>query len=108
MINSKSGNMISLLHGLGLSIVLFMLGLIGIVIRRNLLFILLSLEIMINAAALTFVIVGSYLEQEDGQIMYILVITAAASESAIILALLLQLYRRYYTLNIDNISELRG
>lgn len=100
--------MISLLHGLGLSVILFILGLIGIVIRRNLFFILLSLEIMINASALAFVVVGSYLNQEDGQIMYLLIVTAAASESAIILALLLQLYRRYYTLNIDNISELRG
>lgn len=100
--------MISLLHGLGLSIILFILGLIGIIIRRNLLFILLGLEIMINAAALSFVVVGSYLGQEDGQVMYIVIITAAAAESAIILALLLQLYRRYYTLNIENISELRG
>lgn len=100
--------MISLLHGLGLSVILFMLGLIGIIIRRNLLFMLLSLEIMLNAAALAFVVAGSYLKQEDGQIMYVLVITSVASESAIILALLLQLYRRYCSLSIDNISELHG
>lgn len=100
--------MISLLHGLGLSIILFILGLIGIIIRRNLLFMLLGLEIMINSSALAFVIAGSYLNQEDGQIMYILIITAVAAESSIALALLLQLYRRHYTLNIDNISEFRG
>lgn len=100
--------MISLLHSLGLSVVLFILGLIGVVIRRNVLFMLLGLEIMLNAAAIAFVVAGSYLGQEDGQIMYILVITSVASESAIILAFLLQLYRRYYSLNIDNISELHG
>lgn len=100
--------MISLLHSLGLSIILFMLGCIGIIIRRNLLFMLLGLEIMINAAALSFAIVGSYLGQEDGQIMYIIIVTAAASESAIILALLLQLYRRCFSVNVDDISELRG
>lgn len=100
--------MISLLYSLGLPISLFILGVIGVIIRRNLFFILLSLEIMINAAAAAFVIAGSYLHQEDGQIMYVLIITAAASESTIILALLLQLYRRYRLLSIDNISELHG
>lgn len=100
--------MIVLLHGLGLFIILFILGLIGIIVRRNLFFILIGLEIMINAAAAVFVVAGAYLNQEDGQIMYILVITASASESAIILALLLQLYRRYHTVDIDHISELRG
>lgn len=99
--------MISLLHALSLSIMLFILGLTGIIIRRNLLFILLSLEVMINSSALAFVIAGAYLNQADGQIMHILIITAAAAESAIALALLLQLYRRHYTLNIDNISEFR-
>lgn len=100
--------MIPLSHGLSLSIILFVLGLVGLIIRRNLLFMLLGLEIMINAAASAFVIVGSYLDQSDGQVMYVLVITLAASESAISLALLLQLYRRCYTLQIDKISGMRG
>ncbi|WP_159715247.1 NADH-quinone oxidoreductase subunit NuoK [Blochmannia endosymbiont of Camponotus nipponensis] len=100
--------MIPLFHGLSLSIILFVLGLIGIIIRRDLLFILLGLEIVINSAALAFVIVGACLEQADGQVMYILVITLAASESAISLALLLQLYRHYHTLHVDDISEMRG
>lgn len=100
--------MIPLSNAFGLSVILFILGLIGIIIRRDLLFILLGLEIMINAAASAFVMVGSYLGQSDGQVMYILVITLSASESAVSLALLLQLYRRYHTLHIDNISEMRG
>lgn len=98
--------MIPLSHGLGLSIILFILGLFGLIIRRNLLFMLLSLEVLINSAALAFVIVGAYWHQADGQIMYILIITLAASESAIALALLLRLYRSFQTLNIDTINEM--
>lgn len=98
--------MIPLSHGLSLSIILFILGLSGIIIRRNLLFMLLGLEIVINSAALAFVVVGSYLHQEDGQIMYMLIITLAASESAIVLILLLKLYKYYLTLNIDTVDEI--
>jgi NADH-quinone oxidoreductase subunit K len=57
-------------------------GLTGLVIRRNLLFMLISLEIMINAAALAFVVAGSYWGQTDGQIMYILAISLAAAEAS--------------------------
>ncbi len=71
-------------------------------------FMLISLEIMINAAALAFVVAGSYWGQADGQIMYILAISLAAAEASIGLALLLQLHRRRQNLNIDSVSELRG
>ena len=91
--------MIPLTHGLILASVLFVLGLTGLVIRRNLLFMLISLEIMINAAALAFVVAGSYWGQTDGQIMYILAITLAAAEASIGLALLLQLHRRRQNLS---------
>ncbi len=100
--------MIPLTHGLILAAILFVLGLTGLVIRRNLLFMLISLEIMINAAALAFVVAGSYWGQADGQIMYILAISLAAAEASIGLALLLQLHRRRQNLNIDSVSELRG
>lgn len=73
--------MIPLTHGLILAAILFVLGLTGLVIRRNLLFMLISLEIMINAAALAFVVAGSYWGQADGQIMYILAISLAAAGS---------------------------
>ncbi|ABF14223.1 NADH-quinone oxidoreductase subunit NuoK [Candidatus Palibaumannia cicadellinicola] len=98
--------MISLSYSLSLAAILFMLGLTGIMIRRNLLFLLLGLEIMINAAALAFVIVGQYWGQADGQVMYILTVTIAATEASIGLALLLHLYRYYQTLDIDLISEM--
>lgn len=57
------------------------LGLTGLVIRRNLLFMLIGLEIMINASALAFVVAGSYWGQTDGQVMYILAISLAAAEA---------------------------
>ncbi|CAD83173.1 NADH dehydrogenase I chain k [Candidatus Blochmanniella floridana] len=98
--------MIPLSHGLGITIILFALGLLGMIVRRNFLFILLGLEIMIHSAALAFVVVGAYLGQEDGQIMYMLVVTLAASESAIALALLLRLHRYCHTLNVDSINEI--
>lgn len=100
--------MIPLTHGLILAAILFVLGLTGLVIRRNLLFMLIGLEIMINASALAFVVAGSYWGQTDGQVMYILAISLAAAEASIGLALLLQLHRRRQNLNIDSVSELRG
>ncbi|QCI17570.1 NADH-quinone oxidoreductase subunit NuoK [Buchnera aphidicola (Acyrthosiphon lactucae)] len=100
--------MISLFHGLFLSLILFILGLTSLIVRRNILFILISLEIMMNAAGLALIVVGSYWHQADGQIMYIFAITLAASEASIALSLLLQLYRRRKTLNIDILSEMNG
>ncbi|QCI15854.1 NADH-quinone oxidoreductase subunit NuoK [Buchnera aphidicola] len=100
--------MISVFYGLFLSLILFILGLISLILRRNILFILISLEIMINAASLALIVVGSYWHQADGQIMYIFSITLAAAEASIALALLLQLYRRHKTLNIDMLSEMDG
>ncbi|HSX89312.1 MAG TPA: NADH-quinone oxidoreductase subunit NuoK [Pseudomonas sp.] len=95
-------------HGLALAAVLFSLGLVGLMVRRNILFVLMSLEVMMNAAALAFVVAGARWAQADGQIMFILVITLAAAEASIGLAILLQLYRRFNTLDIDAASEMRG
>ncbi|QCI16993.1 NADH-quinone oxidoreductase subunit NuoK [Buchnera aphidicola (Aphis helianthi)] len=100
--------MISLFHGLFLSLILFILGLTSLIVRRNVIFILISLEIMMNAAALALVVVSTYWKQPDGHIMYILAITLAASEASIALALLLQLYRNKKTLNINVLSEMNG
>ncbi|QNS01891.1 MAG: NADH-quinone oxidoreductase subunit NuoK [Buchnera aphidicola (Pentalonia nigronervosa)] len=99
--------MVSIFHGLCVSLILFVLGLTTLIVRRNLLFMLISLEIMMNAAGLALIVVSSYWQQPDGQIMYILAITLAASEASIALSLLLQLYRYKKTLNIDVLSEMR-
>ncbi len=101
-------NGIPMEHGLLVAAVLFCLGLCGVLMRRNLLFILMSIEIMMNAAALAFVVAGSRWAQADGQVMYILVISLAAAEASIGLALLLMLYRRYHSLDVDVVSEMRG
>lgn len=101
-------NGIPMEHGLALAGALFSIGLLGLMVRRNILFVLMSLEVMMNAAALAFVVAGARWIQADGQIMYILVITLAAAEASIGLAILLQLHRRFDTLDIDAASEMRG
>ena len=95
-------------HALALATVLFCTGLAGLMVRRNFLFMLMSLEVMTNAPALAFVAAGSRWAQPDGQVMFIMVLTLAAAEASIGLALLLQLYRRFHTLDIDVASEMRG
>lgn len=95
-------------YGLLLAAVLFALGLVGVMVRRNLLWMLMSLEVMMNAAALAFVVAGARWAQPDGQIMFILILSLAASEASIGLAILLQLYHRFRTLDVDAASEMRG
>ncbi|MCM2973575.1 MULTISPECIES: NADH-quinone oxidoreductase subunit NuoK [Larsenimonas] len=95
-------------HGLLLASILFAIGLAGLMVRRNMLFVLMCLEIMMNAAALAFIVGGTRWAQPDGQIMFIMVITLAAAEASIGLALLIQLYRRFRTLDIDQVSEMKG
>jgi NADH-quinone oxidoreductase subunit K len=98
----------SLQSALLLAGILFCLGLLGVLVRRNLLFVLMSIEIMINAAALAFVAAGSRWGQADGQVMFLLVLTLAAAETSVGLAILLQLHRRFRTLDTDAASEMRG
>lgn len=99
---------IPLEHGLAVAGMLFCLGLVGLMVRRNILFVLMSLEIMMNATGLAFIVAGSRWGQADGQVMFILVISLAAAEAAVGLAILLQLYRRFRTLDIDAASEMHG
>ena len=73
-------------QGLAVAAVLFVLGLIGVMVRRNILFVLMCIEIMMNAAALAFVVAGSRWGQPDGQVMFILILTLAAAEASIGLA----------------------
>jgi NADH-quinone oxidoreductase subunit K len=101
-------NGIPMEHGLALAGILFALGLMGLVVRRNILFMLMSLEIMMNASALAFVVAGARWLEPDGQIMFILILTLAACEACVGLALLLQLYRRFGSLDVDAASEMKG
>ena len=95
-------------YGLVLAAMLFTLGLIGLLVRRNLLFTLMSIEVMMNASALAFVVAGSRWAQPDGQIMFILILSLAASEASVGLAILFQLYRRYHSLDVDSASTMHG
>lgn len=95
-------------HGLLLAGILFGLGLIGVLVRRNVIFILMSIEVMLNAAGLAFVVAGSRWGQSDGQVMFIFILTMAAAEVSVGLALVLQLYRRLKTLDADAASKMRG
>lgn len=99
---------IPLEHGLILAAILFVIGLCGVMVRRNFLFMLMSLEIMMNAAALAFVVAGSRWVNADGQIMFILILTLAAAEVSIGLAILLQFYHKRGHLNVDSASEMKG
>ena len=76
-------------HGLALAAILFALGLIGLLARRNIIFVLLSIEVMLNAAGLAFVVAGSRWGQADGQVMFIFILTMAAAEVSVGLALVL-------------------
>ena len=95
-------------HGLIVSALLFALGFAGVLVRRNIMFMLMSLEIMMNAAALAFVCAGSAWVQPDGQVMFIMILTLAAAEACIGLAIVLQFYHRFHHLDIDAASEMRG
>lgn len=95
-------------HGMTLVALLWAVGLIGLLSRRNTLFMLMSMEIMLNAAALAFILAGSHWHQADAQVMYIIIITVAAAEVGIGLALLIRLRQHIQDLNIDNLDRLKG
>ena len=82
-----------------LAAILFVLGLIGVLTRKNIIFMLLSVEIMLNAAGLAFVAAGSKWQQADGQVMFLFIISMAAAEVSVGLALVLQAYHQHKTLD---------
>jgi len=94
--------------GLLLAGTLFSLGLISLLVRRNLIFVLMSLEVMLNASGLAFVVAGSRWHQADGQIMFLFILAMAAAEVAVGLALVLQIYHRFRSLDVDALSGMRG
>ena len=95
-------------HVLYLAALLFLMGLAGVLVRRNVMFLLMSLEVMMNAAGLAFVAAGAKWGQPDGQIMFMLILALAAAEVAVALGLVLQLSRRFQTLDVDAADELSG
>lgn len=87
--------------------ILFVLGLVGVLTRKNIIFILISVEIMLNASGLAFVAAGSRWGQPDGQVMFLFILAMAAAEVSIGLALILQINHQKKTLDVDKLTELR-
>ena len=94
--------------GLLLAGILFMLGLISVLVRRNIIFMLISVEIMLNAAGLAFIVAGSKWAQPDGQVMFIFILTMAAAEVSVGLALILQIYHQLKTFDSDAANKMKG
>jgi NADH:ubiquinone oxidoreductase subunit K len=101
--------MIPLGHYLVVAAMLFSLGVFGALTRRNAIAILMSIELMLNAANLSFVALARYLPQAllQGQVFAIFVITIAAAEAAVGLAIVLGLYRNFNTVNVDEINLMK-
>jgi NADH-quinone oxidoreductase subunit K len=95
-------------HVLIVAGLLFVLGLAGVLARRNILFVLLSIEVMLNAAGLAFVAAGYRWQQADGQVFFLFILATAAAEVSVGLALVLQLYHLFKTLDADAASTMRG
>ncbi len=95
-------------HVLALAGLLFLLGLVGVLVRRNVMFLLMSLEVMMNAAGLAFIAAGARWAEPDGQIMFMFILALAAAEVAVALGIVVQLARRFESLDVDNADEMYG
>ncbi|MDX9849986.1 MAG: NADH-quinone oxidoreductase subunit NuoK [Anaerolineaceae bacterium] len=93
---------------LGLSAVMFTIGILGVILRRNALVVFMSLELMFNAANLVFVTFASYYQVLTGQIFVFFVMAVAAAEVAVGLALMVAIFRTKRTIDIDLMSSLKG
>ena len=100
--------MVPLTHYLGLSLLLFALGIVGVLVRRNLLTVLMSIELMLNAVNLNLMAFSRQLGDLTGQIFAVFVIAVAAGEAAIGLAIIISLYRLKSSVNLDDAAELKG
>jgi len=98
---------VGLEHYLIVSAVLFCLGLLGVVMRRNLLVIYMSLELMLNAANLALVAFSRFNSNLNGQVMVFFIITVAAAEVAVGLALIVALYRKRQTTHVEDLATLK-
>jgi len=100
--------MITIEHYLILSFIMFALGVAGVLTRRNALILLMSVELMLNAANLALLAFARFTGDQTGHILALFVMTVAAAEAAVGLALVLALFRKRGTVNVDEINSLRG
>lgn len=101
-------NQIGLSHYLILSAIMFSIGFIGVLMRRNVITIMLSIELMLNAVNLSFIAFSKFSGRIDGQIMVFFVMTIAAAEAAVGLALIVSIFKRYREVNIRFFEHLKG
>jgi NADH-quinone oxidoreductase subunit K len=95
-------------YGLLLAAILFCIGLVGVLVRRDVIFMLMSVEVMLNAAGLAFIVGGAARGSTDGQVMFLFILAMAAAEVSVGLALIIQLYQKFKTLDADSASCLNG
>ena len=95
-------------YSLLLAVILFCIGLAGLLIRRNIIFMLLCIEIMLNAAGFAFVVAGATWGQADGQVMFIFILAMAAAEVSVGLALIIQLHKRTGSLDVSKANKMKG
>jgi|SRR5436190_8464097 NADH-quinone oxidoreductase subunit K len=98
---------IGLEHYLTISALLFALGLLGVIVRRNVLVIYMCLELMLNAANLAFVSMSRFNNNLNGQVMVFFIITVAAAEVAVGLALIVALYRKHQTAHVEDLTSMK-
>ena len=100
--------MISLTHYLVLAAILFTIGVTGVLMRRNVIIILLSIELMLTAVNINFIAFSHYMDTPVGQVFVFFVMTAAAAEAALGLAIVVALFRNLETVNVDEINQMKG
>ncbi|OGQ45281.1 MAG: NADH-quinone oxidoreductase subunit K [Deltaproteobacteria bacterium RIFCSPLOWO2_02_FULL_46_8] len=100
--------MITLNHYLILAALLFCIGVFGVLVRRNLLIIFMSIELMLSSVNLVFISFARYLNSMDGHVWVFMVLTVAAAEAAVGLGILVALFRNKPTLYVDEVKNLRG
>lgn len=98
---------VPLSHALILSGILFLIGTVGVLARRNLVFVLMSVELMLSATSIAFVAAGSRWGQPDGQVFFVFILVTAAAEVAVGLSLLLRIYHNWKTVDTDEVSLMR-
>lgn len=98
----------TLQHYLILSAIIFAIGMSGVLLRRNLIVMFMSLELMLNAVNINLAAFSKYLQAIDGQIFIVFVMCVAAAEAAVGLALIISLYRNKQTINADDVNMMRG
>jgi NADH-quinone oxidoreductase subunit K len=98
---------VGLQHYLTVSILLFCLGLLGVIIRRNLIVMYMSLELMLNAANLALVSFSRFNNKLDGQVLVFFIITVAAAEVAVGLALIVALYRKRQSAHVEDLTSMK-